>query len=140
MTSRLKRLSKARWAQIFVLLFVGLFWRSILAEAAILSDTLRGSLLSIEGATRLKTEMVWRARRVPSEIGYAMREECYVSLLRDYENGCPAPPTKNAAAAFRNAFGCYVNMNVGSTSQYAEEKARYARAFTRAFGRPPADE
>ena len=108
----------------------------MLVFASVCSDSVRHFVLSIDGATGIKSDIAMRATRVSADFSYTILDECYVSLRRDYESGVPAPDHPNAAMAFDLAFGVYRHNPLHTIDQEAE-KARFVGLFIKTFGRHP---
>jgi hypothetical protein len=108
----------------------------MLVFAAVCSDSVRHLVLSIDGATGIKSDIVMRATRVSADFVYPILDECYVSLRRDYESGAAPPDQPNAAMAFDVAFGGFRCCQWRTIDQEAE-KARFVGLFIKTFGRHP---
>ena len=133
MNQRFSAFLKARWKLLLALLILLLSGKPILIEATIISDSFRRFLLSIDGATGIKTDIAVRAESLPSERCYRTLSECYVSLRHDYERGFAPPKRPNASAVFRTAFAGFATWNC-SGSSYPVEEARFESLFAKTFG------
>ena len=136
MSSRRRFLPRARWILLLAALFLLLVWRPVLVFAAVCSDSVRHLVLSIDGATGIKSDIAMRATRVSADFGYTILEECYVSLRRDYESGAAPPDQPNAPMAFDIAFRGFRCCQWRTLDQEAE-KARFVGLFIKTFGRHP---
>ena len=130
-----KFLLKPRWIVLLLATLSLLFsWRPLLVFAATCSDDVRHFVLSIDGATGIKSDIAMR--NVSADFVYPILGECYLSLRRDYENGAGPPDQPNAAHAFERAFGGFRCCEWRTIDQEAE-KARFKDLFTKTFGRTP---
>jgi hypothetical protein len=103
----------------------------LLVFAAVCSDNVRHLVLSIDGATGIKSDIAMRS--LPADIAYPILNECYLSLRQDYENGAAPPDQRRAAMAFERAFAGFRGFQWRSPDKEAE-KARHETVFLKTFG------